>query len=202
METTQSKICTKCNKNKNTDKFRKRKLSKDGLSPICKICANLRDEKYRRTKDGLITKIYSHQKDNCKARKHNPPSYTKQELKDWLFNQDLFHGLFNKWESNNFDSKHTPSIDRKNDYIGYTLKNIKITTWEENRKKGHSDRKNGINNKISKAVIQCSMDGIKIKEYHSAREAERKTGICNSRIGECCRGLRYSIGGYKWIYPK
>jgi len=198
MET--SKQCTKCLKTKSIEKFRKRKASNDGLSPICKYCANLRDENYRRSKDGLITKIYNHQRDNCKARKYNPPTYTKQELKDWLFSQELFHELFKKWEQKNFESRYTPSIDRKDDYKSYTIENIKITTWNNNRKKHHNDRKNGINNKVSKAVMQYSMDNMKIKEYHSAREAERQTEIDNGRIGECCKGSRKSIGGYKWKY--
>ena len=40
-----------------------------------------------------------------------------------------------------------PSIDRKDDYKPYTFDNIQLTTWQQNKAKGHEDCKNGINNK-------------------------------------------------------
>lgn len=37
-----------------------------------------------------------------------------------------------------------------------------------------------------------------IEEFESVLEAKAKTGINNSKIGECCNGKRRSAGGYKW----
>lgn len=37
-------------------------------------------------------------------------------------------------------------------------------------------------------------------EYRSAREAERKTKICNSHISRCCNGNRKTAGGFHWKF--
>ena len=36
--------------------------------------------------------------------------------------------------------------------------------------------------------------------FPSIQEAERQTGISDSRICECCKGKRKSAGGYVWKY--
>ena len=43
-------------------------------------------------------------------------------------------------------------------------------------------------------------DGITIINYPSISEAARVTGISKGHIGECCRGIRPSAGGYYWNY--
>jgi hypothetical protein len=60
-------------------------------------------------------------------------------------------------------------------------------------------------------VIQMSKDGKIIARYSSARDAERKTGIKESKISCVCTGKkykrkdgyhekRYTAGGFKWAY--
>lgn len=50
----------------------------------------------------------------------------------------------------------------------------------------------------SKRVAKCNFDMEIIEEFESVLEAKAKTGINNSKIGECCNGKRRSAGGYKW----
>lgn len=40
------------------------------------------------------------------------------------------------------------------------------------------------------------------KEYKNARYAHEDTGVNKCHICECCRGVRKSAGGYKWIYKE
>ena len=156
---------------------------------------------YRQSKKGLISKIYSHQKQTSKKRQHNPPSYSKEELTEWLYSQSLFHELFNKWKQSDFQSKYIPSIDRKDDNVGYTLENNQIMTWEENNKKSHKDRKSGkLMTSQNKIVIQFDKEWNKINEFHSTMEASRKSSATQGNIAACCRGIRNSAGGFIWKY--
>ncbi len=59
------------------------------------------------------------------------------------------------------------------------------------------------NNPIqSKPVDMYSTDGVFLKTYASATEAERKTGINQGCISRCCAGKRgyKSAGGYVWKF--
>ena len=38
--------------------------------------------------------------------------------------------------------------------------------------------------------------------YHSISDAERKTGVCESNIRKCLRGLRHTAGGHQWAYAE
>lgn len=158
---------------------------------------------YNRTKDGLVTKIFSSQNNNSKRRGHKPPTYTKQELKDWLFSQPLFHKLYDNWKRLDYQKEYKPSVDRKNDFVGYTIDNIQLMTWGENKKKQNKDI---FNNKSTsgkakcKRVKQYSIDGKFITEYHSISKAERETEIANNSIVLACKGKRETAGGFKWKY--
>ena len=153
---------------------------------------------YRRTKIGLITRIYAQQRRHSKARGYTLPTYTKKELQYWLFSQTLFHELFDSWKTSGFDKNLIPSVDRKNDYKSYTLGNIQIMTWKQNFIKSHKDRKEGRNNKMSKAVNKYDLQGNFIKRYYSAAQAYRKTKSDSGSISRCCNGKQKTAGGYKW----
>jgi len=75
-------------------------------------------------------------------------------------------------------------------------------TWEENNEKGHSDRKNGINNKDSTAVRQYTIDMEYLNEFFSIQEASRCTKINRGNISSCCSGKLNSAGGFKWNYTE
>lgn len=56
--------------------------------------------------------------------------------------------------------------------------------------------------KLSKPVLQYTLDMVFVAEYPSTQEASRQTGICQSSICSCCRGLYgfKTAGGYIWKY--
>ena len=56
------------------------------------------------------------------------------------------------------------------------------------------------NNKLSKKTYQYDLQMNLITVFPSAKEAGRKTGIQQTNISECCRGLRKQVGGFIWSY--
>ena len=52
----------------------------------------------------------------------------------------------------------------------------------------------------NKAVVQYTKEGEFVAEYESALIAKEKTGINNSDIGACCRGIQKTAGGFKWTF--
>ena len=51
-----------------------------------------------------------------------------------------------------------------------------------------------------KSVLQFTKNNVFVKEYPSALEAEKETGILRSHICSCCKGKRKTTGGYIWRY--
>ena len=54
--------------------------------------------------------------------------------------------------------------------------------------------------KISIPIIQFAKSGEFIKEWPSAKEAERKLGIAHQNICACLKGRLKSAGGFVWRY--
>ena len=188
------KECKKCLHFKSRDKFAKDKNRKDGLFCYCKKCSLVLAKSYSRTKDGVVTIIYASQKNSSKKRIHERPSYTKQELKNWLYSKELFHKLFNDWEDSDFKKNLKPSVDRIDDDIGYTMENIQLTTWEENNTKGTISS--------YKRVHQFDLEGNFITSYRSMTTASIATNTEISKISLCCNGYRKKTNGFRWKLVK
>lgn len=197
-----TKKCSICGEIKLFSEFCKHKGHKYSLSSQCRVCKSEIKRTFYRTKCGLISSIHTRQKAKSRQRGHSLPSYTKQELENWCFSQKLFHELFKKWTENNYEALYVPSVDRINDYLPYTIDNIQLMTWNENNSKAYLDRKNGINNKVSKAVIGTNKITGEETEFCSACYAGRKLKISQSTISACCIGkLHYnSAGAYTWRF--
>lgn len=193
------KKCSKCQKIKDLSLFY---IDKKSLKPIaqCKECYKTERTKYARTKRGLVTRIYGHQRFSCRARGYSYPKYTLEELLEYCNNNAQFSKLYDKWVDTNYNKHYTPSIDRLNDYETYSFDNMQVLTYIENVRKGNLDAKLGINNKMNKSVIKYDLKGTKIEEFFSLKEAERCTGIHNGNISNCCLGRYKTAGGYIWKY--
>ena len=55
------------------------------------------------------------------------------------------------------------------------------------------------NGKLSKKVLQFTLDGEFIREWESTRECERN-GYNHGNVSACCRGKYISAYGFKWEY--
>lgn len=192
------KVCTKCGDL--TCDFSPNKKHEDGLASWCRKCKNKSMRTYVKTKLGLLKSIYSSQRLSSRTRNHKMPNYTLEELRIWALSQNIFHELFDDWEKSSFETKLRPSCDRINDYTCYTLDNLQLITWAENERKGNDDRRNGINNKQNKIVVQYDLSWNKITEFHSINEAGRKTGVSPSNISQCCLGKRKRVSNFRWKY--
>lgn len=200
----ETKICIECGKKKLSSEFSKDKTRKCGLYPICKSCRKDYKKEYHHSKLGLSAIIYGGQVERSKSKKWKFPTYNLQEFRIWLFSQDWFHVLYKAWIKSGYKKTLTPSCHRLDDYKPYTLDNLQVISWGKHNTKSHADRKNGINNKASKAVIGIHKITGEVVEFYSMMEAQRQTGIHYSNISKCCIGHKnYShAGGYKWKFKE
>ncbi len=194
-----TKRCSVCNTEKSLDLFVVNKNRKDNVASHCKKCDTERNKRKRRTKEGCISKIYTSQKQSSKKRNMRLPEYTKQELRDWLMSQQLFHRLYSEWKESGYKKRLVPSVDRKEDSVHYCMSNIRLMTWNENRAKSFVDRLNG-DSTICISVDKLTLDGAYICSYKSMSIAARDNDIRQGNIHNCCEGRNKSAGGFKWKY--
>jgi len=172
------KYCKRCDTKKLVSEFYTSKTQSGGYSSMCKSCDKERKQNKYRTKDGIIASIYRGQKNRRRVQ------YTQEELRYWMLNQNLFHKLHNEWKLSGYDKNLTPSVDRINPLGVYSFDNIQLMTWIENKNKGYSDRKEGIDTRTGMSVSCYDIHtGVKIATYPSIMIASRELDIkrCNIR---------------------
>lgn len=198
----ESKNCTQCHELKNFSEFSKDSHKINGIRSACKACVTIQRLEYLKTKDGLLSRMYSNQKVNSDRRKHNLPIYTKEEFKDWLFSQELFNIIYDKWVKSGYEKDLKPSVDRLDDYKGYSFDNIRLITWGENRTKQNDDIRlaRSTSGEQCKAVLQFDKQMNLIAEFCSANEAARELKIFQGNISATCAGRRKIAGGFIWKY--
>ena len=194
------KECSVCKQVKELKEFTTNNRNPDGKASHCKVCKAKMAYEQRGSIEGVVTEMYSSQRACSKKRDMAMPTYTKVELKDWLLAQPSFKILYDGWIKSGRDVKLKPSVDRLDDYLGYTMQNIQLVSWETNNLKGYANRLIGKNNKVSIGVIQCSLLGEEIKEYHSIAEASRQTGADGTHIANVAKGREKTAGGYIWKF--
>ena len=69
-------------------------------------------------------------------------------------------------------------------------------------RKFSDDHKQKIGRANSKSINMFTVDGIFVRTFSSAREAELNMGISHSHISQCCNGKRNTSGGYKWAFAQ
>ena len=99
------------------------------------------NQKYRKTKKGVITSIYNKQIQSSKKRGMNPPEYNLDEFRTWCMSQDSFHYLFEIWEQEKYARWSKPSVDRIDCLKGYIFDNIQIMTAGDNKRKGDLEKR-------------------------------------------------------------
>jgi hypothetical protein len=186
-----TKICLKCKVEKPVSEFYSCKSRLDGLQSYCKVCSNDRKREYYRTLNGLVHRIYEHQKISSKKRGHRPPAYNFKALYDWFTNQPNYKELYNNWKNSNYDKDLRPSVDRLDDNKGYSLDNIRLITWYENRKKEQEKKK--------KQVNQYDLEGNYIKTFDSITDAAKNVNNVVGNIFAACNNTRQATD-YQWRY--
>ena len=151
--------------------------------------------KYRRTAKGVLTNSYHKQIERCKQAGKELPSYSLEELHNRFLRNTDFLLIYYQWVGGGYKYYDKPSIDRIDNTKGYTMENIQMLTWQDNRHKGDIE-----NSHITTEVIQCTMGGGILARFMSMKEAVKLTGCHQSLISACCRGKRKQTGGYRWQY--
>lgn len=82
-----------------------------------------------------------------------------------------------------------PSIDRKDNDGHYCIDNCRFIELVDNISKSHR-----------KTVLQYDLDGEFIKEWNSAREAERAFNFCFGTLFPCLKGITKTSKGSIWKY--
>ena len=160
---------------------------------------------FRYTKRGTISRSLSGQRAISKRRGHSEPTYSFEELCEWAMSKPKFHILYDNWKRLDFQTNYRPSFDRKDDSIGYTMSNIQLMTWGENKAKADADQrsgklKNGVN--PQKPILQFSKDMELLGEYVSTMDGERQTGVKACGINLAANGKRKYAGKCIWIYKE
>lgn len=183
--------CRKCNKED----------VKLNLKGLCRTCAR----KFPKT---FLRETYFSQINNSKVRGLPLPNYSFEEFRSWILAQPNFKSLYKAWVNSKFDKYLKPSVDRIKEWETYTLDNIQVITWAENKAKGEQDCKEGKRYHIVKPV--CSFD-LKsnefVEQYFSAHEAERQLDVKHNNINSAMNisrknnGLSLGIAkSFKWMY--
>lgn len=124
--------------------------------------------------------------------------YKKEELHEWLISKGI-ESLYDFWVNSGFSKDCKPSIDRLNDFNGYSFDNMRLVTWRENREHQHEDIREGKGTSGSrcKKLLKMSSNLEVIDTYISYSSAVRDMGY----------SLEYQIkksipcrSGFYWKY--
>lgn len=153
-------------------------------------------ERYRKTVKGILTNTFHKQRERAMNYGFPPPNYTLNELHDRFLHDVKFLALYDAWVSNGYMKPDKPSLDRTDPTRGYSLDNISVMTWSENRKKGDAEK---ILTRRTQ-VFQLDANGSVIAFYDSIQAAAKATKCYQGNITSCCRGQRHCAGGFAWRY--
>ena len=103
------------------------------------ICNRCKSTKYNRSMKGIMNNIYRRQLKNSTKRGHTPPTYTKQQLIDYILTHPHIEALYNNYVDSKYNSDKIPSIDRIDSSKGYSMDNIQLCTWLDNKENNYKD---------------------------------------------------------------
>ena len=200
------KICSECLSLRSLDEYYRHAGNAGGLLNKCKECVKSKVKKnqahvgsgYDRTLKGLIRVLYKTQKKHQRKRGHGDIPYTKEELREWLMKSGI-EVMYKAWVDSEYDTLKRPSPDRLDSLKGYSLDNLRLVTWGENRARQTEDIKAGLGSGGArcKPVGQHDITGKLIKTYVSASEAARSRGETIKHLiktGNACKN------GFYWKY--
>jgi hypothetical protein len=197
------KVCFKCKNEKQLDEFYKHKQMGDGHLNKCKECTKKdtkeNEVRYDLTEKGVIRVIYKTQTANSKKRGMNKPSYTKQELKEWLYINN-FKYYYDNYVKSGYKKEFKPSVDRVNDFKHYTFDNIKLGTWKDNFNHFIQDIINGTGTGGIRAKKTLQFKGSNlIAQYVSYSAAVRVIGYSFDHV---INTHKEDKNGYLWFYDE
>ena len=161
---------------------------------------------YRRTGKAKLMEPYE------KGRKYLQVSLYKNGKEDWIYVHQLVAETFLPNPENKPCINHKIEGDEgkkinmvffnEDGSINKEKSTIEWATYEENNNYGTRNQRifeKTTNGKLSKPVLQLSLDGKLIREWSSTKEAERN-GFNHCNICQCCNGKQKTHKGFRWEY--
>jgi hypothetical protein len=148
-------------------------------------------ERYRKTKKGVLTNIYDHQK------RRYPVTYSLEELHSKFLNDKKFDRLYNEWIKAGMPKEKKPTLDRINYKRYYTLNNIQPMTWCDNRYKQRMEMKAIRAKKVYAWKVGHILSTMIFK---SQRHAVKLLGLHQGLASAVLNGHRNHTGGYVLSY--
>ena len=93
------------------------------------------------------------------------------------------------------------TIDKERTTIEWVTVKENINYATRNERAGKAISKANTNGKLSKKVLQFTLDDEFVREWPSLAECGRN-GFCQGHVSRCCRGERKSHKGFKWCYAE
>ena len=153
--------------------------------------------KYQRSKKWLLARIYNAQKNNWMRKRNEWPEYSLEELRNIYLNDSIYNKLHDEWVESWYSKMLSPSLDRINPMIWYTLDNIQMVTYWYNLQKWHDE----MWLTQWKRVLQ-KKDWVIIWKYISISDAGRKCKINFRNISNCLLWKRCNAWWYQREYDK
>lgn len=138
------KLCKTCGIMKPYSEMLQKKDCKDGYRPLCKLCRNDGQKKYRqdngnsstksyeKTPKGYIMRTYRNMLSRVSGVQEQKnhlylglPILDKEDFYVWALASDIFEDLFGTYKHSGWDLRFAPSIDRKDPTKGYVLDNMR-----------------------------------------------------------------------------
>jgi hypothetical protein len=108
-----------------------------------KLNNNIDTKKYEKTKKGFLMRLYRNMESRVKGIQkvkihlyEGKSLLTRDEFYKWSESSNIFHKLFEEWESSNYERRLTPSVDRIDSSLGYELQNMEWIPFHENCRRG------------------------------------------------------------------
>jgi len=157
-----------------------------------------------KTLKNYYTQVYSSARYKSKRRGEPYPSFTKQELIQWLIGMGV-QSMWIEYVESGYDKNLKPSIDRLDDYGAYEFSNMRLVTWRDNLISGVNGKKhhkNSTNEQNKKAVIlhTGSEHDIPTLRFESLIDCADWLKVHKVSVSRVLTGKRKTIKGYKLSY--
>lgn len=114
--------------------------------------------------------------------------------------------ILNDLNNPDIDHINTIKTDNRAENLRWATKtdnmNNPLTRKKISESKKGTPQPKGIDNKRSRTILQYTLDGKFIKEWHGSKEIARAFNGCNSFILRCCRGVYRQAYGYIWKFKE
>lgn len=156
---------------------------------------------------GVCKRLWHHNTKNSIKRGHPAPTYSQQELEDWITSQPNFNDLYQEWVDSDFNQFSSVSIDRLDNSKGYSFENIQLVSFQVNCDNAYRDVRHKVLHNPTllngghRAVTRFTLKGTPICSYISMSAAAEYLGSDRHQsISSCCLGKKLYWRDSLWCY--